>query len=164
MEMGEKAMGKPYSGLDYKRVSGGLLVQDADLAQLAINEIKVTTKKEPSMEQMEDLFFAWGVAKHVKSNTIVLVKDGVAIGIGAGQMSRIEAADLAIQRSRTDIKGAVLASDAFFPFNDVVKLAAEKGITAIIQPGGSKRDQESIDAANEAGMAMVFTGRRHFKH
>jgi phosphoribosylaminoimidazolecarboxamide formyltransferase / IMP cyclohydrolase len=164
IEMGEKAMGKPYSGLDYKRVSGGLLVQDPDLAQLAVNEIKVATKKEPSMEQMEDLFFAWGVAKHVKSNTIVLVKDGVAIGIGAGQMSRIEAAGLAIQRSRTEVPGAVLASDAFFPFNDVVKLAAKHGITAIIQPGGSKRDQESIDAANEAGMAMVFTGRRHFKH
>ncbi|MFH1683984.1 MAG: bifunctional phosphoribosylaminoimidazolecarboxamide formyltransferase/IMP cyclohydrolase [Candidatus Margulisiibacteriota bacterium] len=164
VEMGEKAMGKPYSGLDYKRVSGGLLMQDPDLAQLAINDIKVVTKTQPSMEQMEDIFFAWGVAKHVKSNTIVLVKNGVAVGIGAGQMSRIEAADLAVRRSRSEISGAVLASDAFFPFSDVVKLAAEHGISAIIQPGGSKRDQESIDAANEAGMAMVFTGRRHFKH
>ncbi|MBN2058672.1 MAG: bifunctional phosphoribosylaminoimidazolecarboxamide formyltransferase/IMP cyclohydrolase [Candidatus Saganbacteria bacterium] len=164
MEMGEKAMGRPFTGLDYKRVSGGLLLQDPDIAQLAVNDIKVVTKIEPSMEQMEDLFFAWGVAKHVKSNTIVLAKDGVAVGIGAGQMSRIEAADLAVRRSRSGIKGAVLASDAFFPFPDVVELAAKQGISAIIQPGGSKNDQKSIDAANEAGMAMVFTGRRHFKH
>ncbi|MFH1577339.1 MAG: bifunctional phosphoribosylaminoimidazolecarboxamide formyltransferase/IMP cyclohydrolase [Candidatus Margulisiibacteriota bacterium] len=164
IEMGEKAMGKPYTGLDYKRVSGGLLVQGPDLAQLTVNEIKTPTKEQPSLDQMEDLFFAWGVAKYVKSNTIVLVKNGVAIGIGAGQMSRIEAAGLAIQRARSDIKGAVLASDAFFPFPDVVKLAAKHDISAIIQPGGSKRDQESIDAADEAGMAMVFTGRRHFKH
>ena len=113
---------------------------------------------------MEDLFFAWGVAKHVKSNTIVLAKNGQAFGIGAGQMSRIEAAGLAIQRSKGKEKGAVLASDAFFPFPDVVILAAKAGIKAIIQPGGSKRDQESIDKADELGLAMVFTGRRHFKH
>ena len=100
----------------------------------------------------------------MKSNTIVLVKDGVAIGIGAGQMSRIEAAELALKRSRMDVQGAVLASDAFFPFPDVVELAAKNGIIAIIQPGGSKRDQDSIDKANEAGIAMVFTGRRHFRH
>lgn len=164
MEMGEKAMGKPFSGLDYKRISGGLLMQEPDIAQLAINETRVVTQKQPSLSETEDLFFAWGVAKHVKSNTIVLAKDGVAIGIGAGQMSRIEAAELAIKRSRTDVQGTVLASDAFFPFPDVVELAVKHGITAIIQPGGSKRDQESIDKANEAGMAMVFTGRRHFKH
>ncbi|MFC1540796.1 bifunctional phosphoribosylaminoimidazolecarboxamide formyltransferase/IMP cyclohydrolase [Candidatus Margulisiibacteriota bacterium] len=164
MEMGEKAMGKPFRGLDYKRVSGGLLAQEMDLVQLAINETKVVTEKHPTLEQTEDLFFAWGVAKHVKSNTIVLVKDGVAIGVGAGQMSRIEAAGLAVQRSRTDVKGAVLASDAFFPFPDVVELAGKHGISAIIQPGGSKKDQESIDKANELGIAMVFTGRRHFKH
>jgi len=164
MEMGEKSMGRSFSGFDYKRVSGGMLVQEPDLAQLGVNETKVVTKKQPSLSEMEDLFFAWGVAKHVKSNTIVLVKDGVAIGIGAGQMSRIEAAELAVKRSRTEVNGAVLASDAFFPFPDVVELAAKHGITAIIQPGGSKRDQESIDKANEAGMAMVFTGRRHFKH
>ncbi|OGC24936.1 bifunctional phosphoribosylaminoimidazolecarboxamide formyltransferase/IMP cyclohydrolase [candidate division WOR-1 bacterium RIFOXYB2_FULL_42_35] len=164
IEMGEQSMGKSFKGLDYKRVSGGMLVQQPDVAQLAINEIKVVTNKQPSLAEMEDLFFAWGVAKHVKSNTIVFVKNGVAMGIGAGQMSRIEAAGLAVQRSRTDIKGAVLASDAFFPFADVVELAAKHGISAIIQPGGSKRDQESIDKANEAGLAMVFTGRRHFKH
>jgi phosphoribosylaminoimidazolecarboxamide formyltransferase/IMP cyclohydrolase len=164
MEMGEKAMGKPFRGLDYKRVGGGMLAQEPDLAQLAINETKVVTRKQPTLDETEDLFFAWGVAKHVKSNTIVLVKDGVAIGIGAGQMSRIEAADLAVRRSRTEVKGAVLASDAFFPFPDVVELAGKHGISAIIQPGGSKRDQESIDKANELGIAMVFTGRRHFRH
>lgn len=164
IEMGEQSMGKAFKGMDYKRVSGGLLIQEPDVAQLAINEIKVVTNKQPSLAEMEDLFFAWGVAKHVKSNTIVLVKNGVAVGIGAGQMSRIEAAELAVQRSRSEIKGAVLASDAFFPFPDVVELAAKHGISSIIQPGGSKRDQESIDKANEFGMAMVFTGRRHFKH
>ena len=164
MEMGEKAMGRPFSGFDYKRVSGGMLVQEPDLAQLGVNETRVVTQRQPSLSEMEDLFFAWGVAKHVKSNTIVLARDGVAIGIGAGQMSRIEAAELAVKRSRTEVKGAVLASDAFFPFPDVVELAGKEGIIAIIQPGGSKRDQESIDKANELGMAMVFTGRRHFKH
>jgi len=164
MEMGEKALGKPFTGLDYKRISGGLLVQDPDIAQLAFNDIKTVTKREPSLQEMDDLFFAWGVAKHAKSNTIVLVKNGVAIGVGVGQMSRIEAAELAVRRSRTDVKGSVLASDAFFPFADVVELAAKHGIVAIIQPGGAKRDQESIDAADNADMTMVFTGRRHFKH
>ena len=164
IEMGDAAAGKPFSGLDYKRVSGGLLIQDPDLAQLAINEIKVVTNKQPTLAEMEDLFFSWGVAKHVKSNTIVLAKNGVAIGIGAGQMSRIEAAELAARRSREDVKGSVLASDAFFPFPDVVEFAAKLGVTAIIQPGGSKRDQESIDKANESNIAMAFTGRRHFKH
>ncbi|KPJ69054.1 phosphoribosylaminoimidazolecarboxamide formyltransferase [candidate division WOR-1 bacterium DG_54_3] len=164
MEMGEQAMGKPFSGLDYKRISGGMLVQEPDLAQLAINEAKVVTKREPSLAEMEDLFFAWGVVKHVKSNAIVIAREGQAAGVGAGQMSRIEAAELAIKRSGEKVKGAVLASDAFFPFPDVVELAAKVGITAIIQPGGSKRDQESIDKANELGLSMVFTGRRHFKH
>ena len=113
---------------------------------------------------MEDLFFAWGVGKNVKSNAIVIIKDGQAIGVGAGQMSRIDAAELAVKRSRKSIEDAVLASDAFFPFSDVVEFAGKHKISAIIQPGGSKRDQESIDKANELGIAMVFTGRRHFKH
>ncbi|MFA4844493.1 MAG: bifunctional phosphoribosylaminoimidazolecarboxamide formyltransferase/IMP cyclohydrolase [Candidatus Margulisiibacteriota bacterium] len=164
MEMGEKSINKPFKGLDYKRVSGGLLVQEPDLAQLGINEIKVVTKREPTMAEMEDLFFAWGVAKYVKSNTIVYVKDGKTVGIGAGQMSRIDAAEIGVKKSGGKVKDSVLASDAFFPFSDVVELAAKEGITAIIQPGGSKRDQESIDKANEAGIAMVFTGRRHFRH
>ncbi|OGC12997.1 bifunctional phosphoribosylaminoimidazolecarboxamide formyltransferase/IMP cyclohydrolase [candidate division WOR-1 bacterium RIFCSPHIGHO2_02_FULL_53_26] len=164
MEMGEKAISKPFKGLDYKRISGGLLVQEPDIAQLGINEIKVVTKREPTMAEMEDLFFAWGVAKYVKSNTIVYVKGGKTVGIGAGQMSRIDAAEIGIKKSDGKVKGSVLASDAFFPFSDVVELAAKHGITAIIQPGGSKRDQESIDAADKAGIAMVFTGRRHFRH
>lgn len=164
MDMGEQAVGKQFRGMDYKRVSGGVLVQDPDIAQLAVTDFKVVTKKQPSMAQMEDLFFSWGVVKQVKSNAIVIIKNGKAIGVGAGQMSRIDAAELAVKRSRSDIKGGVLASDAFFPFPDVVKFAGKHGITAIIQPGGSKRDQESIDKANELGIAMVFTGRRHFKH
>jgi phosphoribosylaminoimidazolecarboxamide formyltransferase/IMP cyclohydrolase len=164
MEMGEKSISKPFRGLDYKRVSGGMLVQEPDIAQLGINEIKVVTKKEPTMAEMEDLFFAWGVAKYVKSNAIVLVKDGRTVGIGAGQMSRIDSAEMAVKKSEGASKGAVLASDAFFPFPDVVELAAKCNITAIIQPGGSKKDQESIDTANAAGIAMVFTGRRHFRH
>ncbi|MBI5701883.1 bifunctional phosphoribosylaminoimidazolecarboxamide formyltransferase/IMP cyclohydrolase [Candidatus Saganbacteria bacterium] len=157
-------MGARYGALDYKRVTGGVLIQDMDLAQLGINEIKTATKKEPTIGQMEDLFFAWGVAKHVKSNTIVFVKDGATVGIGAGQMSRIDATEIAHKKANGRDKGAVMASDAFFPFKDNVDLAAKIGITAIIQPGGSMRDQESIDAANENGIAMVFTGRRHFRH
>lgn len=164
MEMGEKSVNRPFRGLDYKRISGGMLVQEPDIAQLGINEIKTVTRREPSMAEMEDLFFAWGVAKYVKSNAIVLVKNGTAIGIGAGQMNRIESAELSARRSREEVKGAVLASDAFFPFPDVVEFAGKHGISAIIQPGGAKRDQESIDKANEFGIAMVFTGRRHFRH
>jgi phosphoribosylaminoimidazolecarboxamide formyltransferase/IMP cyclohydrolase len=164
MEMGEQAIGRPFSGLDYKRVSGGLLLQEPDTAQLAINDIQVVTKRQPSLAEMEDLFFAWGVVKYVKSNAIVIVKNSQAAGVGAGQMSRIEAAELAIKRAGEKAKGAVLASDAFFPFPDVVELAAKSGIAAIIQPGGSKKDQESIDKANELGISMVFTGRRHFRH
>ncbi len=163
MEMGEPA-GKPFSGLDYKRVSGGLLAQEPDLAQLAVNEVRIVTEKQPTLAEMEDLFFAWGVAKYVKSNAIVIAKNGVAIGVGAGQMNRIEAAELAVRRSRTKVKGAVLASDAFFPFPDVVEFAAKEGITAIIQPGGSIKDQDSIIKANENKIAMLFTGRRHFTH
>lgn len=164
IKMGEQALHDLSKGLDYKRVSGGLLVQDADQVQLAVNEVRVVTKKQPSIGEMEDLFFAWGVAKSVKSNAIVLVKNCQAIGVGAGQMSRIDSAELSVKRSRQSVKGAVLASDAFFPFPDVVEFAGKHGITAIIQPGGSMRDQESIDKANELGIAMLFTGRRHFKH
>jgi len=164
MKMGEYAIGKAFSGFDYKRVGGGLLVQEPDLAQLAVNEVRVVTTKQPTLGEMEDLFFAWGVVKQVKSNAIVLVKNGQAIGVGAGQMSRIDSAELAVKRSRKEVKGAVLASDAFFPFPDVVEFSGKHGISAIIQPGGSVRDQDSIDKANELGIAMLFTGRRHFKH
>lgn len=164
ISMGKESVANLFRGLDYKRVSGGLLVQDADNAQLGINDIKIVTKREPTIGELEDLFFAWGVAKHVKSNAIVLVKNNQVLGVGAGQMSRIDAAELAIKKAGKDVKGAVLASDAFFPFQDVVELAAKHGIGAIIQPGGSIRDQLSIDAANQNNIAMVFTGRRHFRH
>ncbi|MBU0687225.1 MAG: bifunctional phosphoribosylaminoimidazolecarboxamide formyltransferase/IMP cyclohydrolase [Candidatus Margulisbacteria bacterium] len=164
IEMGKESLKRPFRGYDYKRVSGGLLIQDADTIQLAINDIKVATTKQPSLGEMEDLFFAWGVCKHVKSNAIVIAKNSKVLGVGAGQMSRIDAAGLAVNKSGEEVKGSVLASDAFFPFKDVVEFAAKYGISAIIQPGGSKRDQESIDAANQHGMVMVFTGRRHFKH
>ncbi|OGC32769.1 bifunctional phosphoribosylaminoimidazolecarboxamide formyltransferase/IMP cyclohydrolase [candidate division WOR-1 bacterium RIFOXYB2_FULL_48_7] len=164
MDMGEKAVNKINKALDFKRVSGGMLVQEADVAQLGMNEIKVVSKRQPTIQELEDLFFAWGVAKAVKSNAIVLVKGRKTVGVGAGQMSRIDSAEIAAKKAGNKIKGTVLASDAFFPFNDVVEFAAKHGITAIIQPGGAKRDQESIDKANEHNMAMVFTGRRHFKH
>ncbi|MBI5698854.1 bifunctional phosphoribosylaminoimidazolecarboxamide formyltransferase/IMP cyclohydrolase [Candidatus Saganbacteria bacterium] len=156
--------GNRHGVLDYKRVSGGFLIQDADLAQLGMNEIKTVSTKEPTLGQLEDLFFAWGVAKFVKSNTIVFVKDGATVGIGAGQMSRIDSTEIAARKAGSKAKGSVMASDAFFPFRDNVDLAAKLGISAIIQPGGSMRDQESIDAANEHQIAMVFTGRRHFRH
>jgi phosphoribosylaminoimidazolecarboxamide formyltransferase/IMP cyclohydrolase len=157
-------MGIRHGALDYKRVSGGFLIQDADLAQLGMNEIRTVTRKEPNLGQMDDLFFAWGVAKHVKSNAIVFVKDGATVGIGAGQMSRIDATEIAARKAGDKVKGAVMASDAFFPFRDNVDLAAKLGISAIIQPGGSIRDQDIIDAANQHGIAMIFTGRRHFRH
>lgn len=145
------------------QVDGGLLVQDADL-QISDN-LKTVTEKAPTQEQLSDLDFAMKVIKHVKSNAIVVAKDKQALGVGTGETNRIWAAQQAIERAmEKETEGLVLASDAFFPFRDVVDFAAEKGITAIIQPGGSMRDQESIDAANEHGIAMVTTGMRHFLH
>ncbi|MFA5034194.1 MAG: bifunctional phosphoribosylaminoimidazolecarboxamide formyltransferase/IMP cyclohydrolase [Candidatus Margulisiibacteriota bacterium] len=164
IELGMNSVNKPFKGLDYKRVSGGLLVQDTDAAQLAVNEVKVVTKRQPTVAELDDLFFAWGAAKYVKSNAIVLIKDGATVGVGAGQMSRIDSVDIAVKKAGEKAKGSVLASDAFFPFSDVVEAAAKNGITAIIQPGGAKRDQESIDMADKHKIAMVFTGRRHFRH
>ena len=152
---------------DYKRVTGGLLVQDRDLGMVDEADLKVVTKKAPTAEQMKDLMFAWKVAKFVKSNAIVYVKDGMTIGVGAGQMSRVYSAKIAGIKAADEgleVPGSVMASDAFFPFRDGIDAAAEAGITAVIHPGGSMRDQEVIDAANEHGIAMVFTGMRHFKH
>jgi phosphoribosylaminoimidazolecarboxamide formyltransferase / IMP cyclohydrolase len=151
--------------IDFKRVRDGLLVQDADLRLTA--DLKVATAKAPSEAQMRDLLFTWRVAKFVKSNAIVYGRDGMTIGVGAGQMSRVNSARIAAikaEQAGLTVTGAVMASDAFFPFRDGIDQAAENGITAVIQPGGSMRDDEVIAAANEHGMAMVFTGMRHFRH
>ena len=151
--------------LEYKRVNGGLLVQDNDLA--LNNDLRVVSKVAPTDAQMADLQFAWKVAKFVKSNAIVYVKDSMTIGVGAGQMSRVYSAKIAGIKAadeKLEVKGSVMASDAFFPFRDGIDAAAAAGITAVIQPGGSMRDAEVIAAADEHGMAMVFTGVRHFRH
>jgi phosphoribosylaminoimidazolecarboxamide formyltransferase/IMP cyclohydrolase len=160
-------LGEQQPAYDYKRVTGGLLVQDRDLGTVAESDLKVVTKRAPTEKEMADLQFAWKVAKYVKSNAIVYVKDGMTIGVGAGQMSRVYSAKIAGIKAADEgleVPGSVMASDAFFPFRDGIDAAAEAGITAVIHPGGSMRDQEVIDAANEHGIAMVFTGMRHFKH
>ncbi|WP_309665230.1 bifunctional phosphoribosylaminoimidazolecarboxamide formyltransferase/IMP cyclohydrolase [Tabrizicola sp.] len=161
-------------GLAFKQVAGGFLVQDRDAGHVATSDLKVVTKRAPSAAELADLMFAWTVAKHVKSNAIVYVKDGATVGIGAGQMSRIDSTRIAARKaldmaealglSAPLTRGAVVASDAFFPFADGLIAAAEAGATAIIQPGGSMRDDEIIAAADAAGLAMVFTGQRHFRH
>ena len=149
--------------LSAKDVTGGLLLQDTDVAE-DDSEYEVVTEKEPTQEQMADLLFAWRVAKRVRSNAVVLARDGATVGVGGGQTSRVGASELAVKKAGERTRGAVAASDAFFPFADGVEALAEAGITAAIQPGGSKRDDEVIRAANERGVAMVFTGRRHFLH
>ncbi len=148
---------------DIKKVNGGILVQDVNRA-LTGQDMEVVTKAKPDDGTMEDLMFAWKVVKHIKSNGIVVAKEGQTLGIGPGQVNRIWATENAIRQSRVDTEGAVMASDAFFPFADVVEAAARAGIKAIIQPGGSVRDKESVEAADKHGIAMVFTGMRHFKH
>ena len=153
--------------LNLKRVSGGLLVQDNDLGRVMVEDLKVVTKRAPSPQELQDLLFAWSVVKYVKSNAIVYARGQRTVGIGAGQMSRVYSAKIAAlkaQDEKLEIKGAVMASDAFFPFRDGIDSAAAAGITAVIQPGGSMRDDEVTAAANEHGMAMVFTGIRHFLH
>ncbi|WP_419834039.1 bifunctional phosphoribosylaminoimidazolecarboxamide formyltransferase/IMP cyclohydrolase [Endozoicomonas atrinae] len=153
--------------LDFKRVNGGLLVQDSDIRIVDPSELKVVTDRAPTEQEMADLQFAWKVAKFVKSNAIVYAKHAQTIGIGAGQMSRVYSARIAGIKAADEgleVRGSVMASDAFFPFRDGIDAAASAGITAVIQPGGSMRDQEVIDAANQAGIAMVFTGVRHFRH
>lgn len=153
--------------LDVRRISGGWLVQDADNGEISEEDLRVVTEETPSEAQIRDMLMAWKVVKFVKSNAIVYVKDNATIGIGAGQMSRVHSAQIAgikAQESGLTIKGAVMASDAFFPFRDGIDTAAERGIKAIIQPGNSMRDEEVIAAANEHGIAMVFTGMRHFRH
>ncbi|AST05677.1 bifunctional phosphoribosylaminoimidazolecarboxamide formyltransferase/IMP cyclohydrolase [Anoxybacillus flavithermus] len=145
-------------------VRGGLLVQDEDTYTIDDATLQVVTERKPTEEEWSNLTFAWRVVKHVKSNAIVLAKNGMTIGVGAGQMNRVGAAKIAIEQAGDRAKGAVLASDAFFPMSDTVEAAAQAGVTAIIQPGGSIRDEDSIQKANEYGIAMVFTGVRHFKH
>ena len=150
----------------YVSVNGGLLVQDLDVATKAVTADMCVTKAKPAAEQMEDLNFGWHIVKHVKSNAIVAVKDGRTLGVGAGQRNRIGSAEIALKQAHAAgvTEGLVLASDGFFPFDDCVTLAAEYGVTAIVQPGGSVRDEDSIRKADEKGIAMVFTGERHFKH
>jgi phosphoribosylaminoimidazolecarboxamide formyltransferase/IMP cyclohydrolase len=149
--------------LDMEKVDGGLVVQDKD-AVLLVGDFKVATKRKPSKKEMNALMFAWKVVKWVKSNAIVYARDGKTAGIGAGQMSRVDAAKIAAMKARSPLKGCVMASDAFFPFKDAVDEAAKRGITAVIQPGGSIRDEEVTKACDEHGIAMVLTGTRHFRH
>ncbi len=154
-------------GLDFKRVNGGLLVQDRDNGVIAESDLKIVTKRAPTQEEIQDLLFCWKVAKYVKSNAIVYAKGMQTIGVGAGQMSRVYSAKIAGIKAADEnlqVKGSVMASDAFFPFRDGIDAAAEAGINAVIQPGGSIRDEEVIAAADEANIAMVFTSMRHFKH
>jgi phosphoribosylaminoimidazolecarboxamide formyltransferase / IMP cyclohydrolase len=153
--------------LDFKRVGGGLLIQSNDTHRMTLAQLVVKTKKAPSPEQWQDLLFAWRVAKYVKSNAIVFCADGQTLGVGAGQMSRIDSAKIAAikaQHAGLSLRGSVVASDAFFPFRDGLDVVAEAGAIAVIQPGGSMRDDEVIAAADERGLAMVFTGVRHFRH
>jgi phosphoribosylaminoimidazolecarboxamide formyltransferase/IMP cyclohydrolase len=153
-----------HRGMEFRSVAGGALAQTLDDHRLSEKDCKVVSKRKPSKQEMQDLFFAWSVAKYAKSNAIVFAKGLATVGVGAGQMSRIDATDIAVKKSGGKCKGAVLASDAFFPFRDNVDLAAKAGITAIIQPGGSVRDSEVIKAADEKGLALVFTGVRQFRH
>lgn len=162
------------AALAVKQVSGGFLVQDKDVGRIARDDLKVVTKRQPTEQEMADMLFAWTVAKHVKSNAIIYVKDGATVGVGAGQMSRVDSTRIAARKAQDMAEamglpaplthGSVVASDAFFPFADGLVTAAEAGATALIQPGGSMRDDEVIAAADEAGLAMVFTGMRHFRH
>ena len=147
-----------------KNISGGMLVQDADLHKLAESDLKVVTKRQPSPEEKRALLFAWKVCKHVKSNAILYARDGQTVGVGAGQMSRVDSCKIGAMKAQLPLKGTVAASDAFFPFPDGVEEIARAGATAIIQPGGSVRDQEVIEAADRLGMAMIVTGVRHFRH
>ncbi|MGB1234295.1 MAG: bifunctional phosphoribosylaminoimidazolecarboxamide formyltransferase/IMP cyclohydrolase [Planktomarina sp.] len=161
-------------GQTIRQVSGGYLMQDKDAKPVTMDDLKVVTKRQPTEAELKDLMFAWTVAKHVKSNAVIYAKDGATVGVGAGQMSRVDSTRIAARKSQDmadalglpepTVKGSVVASDAFFPFADGLITAAEAGATAIIQPGGSMRDDEVIAAADERGLAMVFTGQRHFRH
>jgi len=158
------ADGLDFNGLDFKRITGGLLAQTRDTHRLKRSDLKVVTRRAPSEDEIEALLFAWTVCKHTKSNAIVYARAGQTVGVGAGQMSRVDSVRLGATRALLPVRGSVLASDAFFPFRDGIDEAARHGITAVIQPGGSLRDDETIAAADEHNLAMVFTGVRHFRH
>ena len=164
---GDRPWDKGQNAMDAKRIGSGLLLQTADNHELALNDLKVVTHKQPTPEQMQDLLFAWKVAKFVKSNAIVFCQNGMTMGVGAGQMSRLDSARIAsikAEHAQLSLQGTAVASDAFFPFRDGLDVVIDHGATCVIQPGGSMRDQEVIDAANERGVAMVFSGVRHFRH
>ncbi len=154
----------PGRELQFKRIFGGMLVQQPDLGELNDLELRTVTKRIPTLDEMLAMRFAWKVAKHVKSNAIVFARDGQTLGVGAGQMSRVDSVKLAVMKAQLPLAGSVVASDAFFPFPDGVEEAARAGATAVIQPGGSVRDAEVIAAADRLNLAMVFTGMRHFLH
>lgn len=165
LKMGELSSAKERtSQFVVTSIDGGMVVQQSDVHSVDADDLQVVTDRAPSEEELKQLLFGWKVVKHVKSNAIVLASDNMTVGVGAGQMNRVGAAKIALEQAADKAKGAVLASDAFFPMGDTVELAAKHGVTAIIQPGGSIKDEESIKAANENGIAMVFTGVRHFKH
>jgi len=164
---GATAWQRGLNAVDAKRIGSGLLLQTADNHELARDALKVVTKKQPTPQQLDDLLFAWKVAKYVKSNAIVFCAGGMTLGVGAGQMSRIDSARIAsikAEHAKLSLAGSAVASDAFFPFRDGLDVVVDHGATCVIQPGGSMRDQEVIDAADERGVAMVFTGVRHFRH
>ena len=156
--------GTPKPGLSYRAISGGFLVQDPDVSHETRDQMRVVTKAQPTEDQWRDLLFAWRVCKHVRSNAIVLAREGGTVGIGAGQVSRVDAADIAARKAGDRAKGSVMASDAFFPFRDGLDAGAAAGAVAVIQPGGSVRDDDVIAAANEHAIPMIFTGTRHFRH
>src|SRR4029077_11925605 len=150
--------------LEVKRVSGGILVQEQDRHELAESDLKVVTRRAPTREELDGLLFGWKVCKHVKSNAIVFARVGQTVAVGAGQMSRVDSVKIAVMKAQLPLAGSVVASDAFFPFPDGLEEAGKAGASAVIQPGGSVRDADVIAAADSLGMAMVFSGVRHFKH
>jgi phosphoribosylaminoimidazolecarboxamide formyltransferase/IMP cyclohydrolase len=155
---------EPERELQLKRILGGMLVQQPDLGEIKESELRTVTKRAPTAEEMHTMRFAWKVSKHVKSNAIVFAKDGATLGVGAGQMSRVDSVKLAVMKAQSSLAGSVVASDAFFPFPDGVEAAAAAGATAVIQPGGSVKDPDVIATADRLNLAMVFTGMRHFLH
>jgi phosphoribosylaminoimidazolecarboxamide formyltransferase/IMP cyclohydrolase len=155
---------EPDRELQLKRILGGVLVQQPDLGEIVEDQLRIVTKRAPTAAELQTLLFAWKVCKHVKSNAIVFAKDGATLGVGAGQMSRVDSVKIAVMKAQSSLAGSVVASDAFFPFPDGVEEAAKTGAVAVIQPGGSVRDNDVIAAADRLGMAMVFTGIRHFLH